>query len=110
MQQGPRELGEVRKDCVTAWGRVCNDICRGRTMLQVLLSGTSSARPQMSTASAAEPAQQRGAETPAESAGCWWMTHLVQTCSSLVALKNAAEAGRVSNRCQSSPCPQPDID
>ena len=67
-------------------------------MLQVLLSGTSSARPQMSTASAAEPAQQRGAETPAESAGCWWKTHLVQTCRYLLALKNAAEDGRVSDQ------------
>ena len=48
----------------------------------------------MPTASAAEPAQQRGAETPAESVGCWWKTHLAQTCRSLVALKNAAEDGR----------------
>ena len=49
----------------------------------------------MPTASAAEPAQQRGAETAAESVGCWWKTHLAQTCRSLVALKNAAEDGRV---------------
>ena len=52
----------------------------------------------MPTASAAEPAQQRGAETPAESVGCWWKTQLVQTCRSLVALKNAAEDGRVSDQ------------
>ena len=62
----------------------------------------------MPEASAAEPAQQRG--DAADLAGCWWKTHLAQTCRSLVALKNAAEAGRVSNRFQSSPCPQPDID
>ena len=98
MQQEPRELGDVREDCVTACVRVCNEIRRGRSTLQVLLSGPSSARPQMSTASAAEPAQQRGAETPAESAGCWWKAHLVQACRSLVALKSAAEDGRVSDQ------------
>ena len=48
--------------------------------------------PAMPKASAAEPAQQRG--DAAESAGCWWKTHLVQSCRSLVALKNAAEDGR----------------
>ena len=66
-----------------------------RSTLQALISGPSSARPQMPTASAAEPTRQRGAETPAESAGCRWKTHLAQTCRSLVALKNAAEDGRV---------------
>ena len=62
--------------------RACNDLRRGISTFQVLLSGASSVRPVMPPASAAEPAQQRSAETPAEPAGCWWKTHLAQTCRS----------------------------
>ena len=77
----------------------CNDIRRGISTLQALLSGPSSARPALpeilSGADTPAASAARGERDGAESAGCWWKTHLARTCRSLVALKDGAEDGTV---------------
>ena len=82
-----------------AFLRACSDIRRGRSTLQALLSGPSSARPALPgiLSGAGTPAASTaiGERDGAESAGCWWKTHLARTCRSLVALKVAAEDGTV---------------
>ena len=66
--QGPRPLVDVHRDCMRAFLRACNDIRRGKSMLQTLLSASSSTAA-MPLATVTEPMHTDAADTRADAAG-----------------------------------------